>query len=53
MFSCIFFIFLIDIKNQEICDRIISDDPFTMKYVLDQCKTQKIFDKAADDYLAV
>ena len=48
-----FFIFLIDIKNQEICDRTISDDPFSIKYVLDQYKTQQIFDKAADDYLAV
>ena len=35
------------------CDRTISDDPFSIKYVLDQYKTQQIFDKAADDYLAV
>ena len=49
----VFFIFLIDIKNQEMCDRTISDDLFSIKYVLDQYKTQQIFDKAADDYLAV
>ena len=35
------------------CDRTISDDSFSIKYVLDQYKTQQIFDKAADDYLAV
>ena len=34
-------------------DRIISDDPFWMRYVPDQYKRQQIFDKAVDDSLAV
>ena len=34
-------------------DRIISDDPFWMRYVPDQYKHQQIFDKAVDDSLAV
>ena len=38
-------------KNQEMCDRIISD-PFSTTYVLDQYKSQQICDKAVDDCLA-
>ena len=34
------------------CDRIISDDPFSIKYVPDQYKSQKMCDKAVDDGLA-
>ena len=35
------------------CDRIISDDPFWIRYVPDQYMTQQMCDKAADDCLAV
>ena len=31
-------------KTQEICDRIIFDDPFWLRYVPDQYKTQQICD---------
>ena len=34
------------------CDRIISDDPLSIRYVPDQHKTQQICDKAVDDCLA-
>ena len=34
------------------CDRIISDDSFSIRYVLDQYKTQQMCDKATDDCLA-
>ena len=43
-----FFIFLIDIKF-----RIISDDPFSLRYALNKCKPQQICDNAVDDCLAV
>ena len=39
-------------KTQEMCDRIISDDPFSIRYVPDQYKTQQMCDKAVDDCLA-
>ena len=35
------------------CDRIISDDPFSLRYVPDQYKTQQVCDKAVDDCLVV
>ena len=28
-------------KTREMCNRIISEDPFSIKYVPGQCKTQK------------
>ena len=34
------------------CNRIVCEDPFSLTYVPDQYKTQKICDKAIDDYLA-
>ena len=34
------------------CDRIITDDPFSLRHVLDQYKTQQTRDKAVDDCLA-
>ena len=34
------------------CDRIISDDPFSIICVPDQYKTQQMCDKAVDDCLA-
>ena len=35
------------------CDKIISDYPFSFRYVPDQCKTQQMCDKAVDGCLAV
>ena len=34
------------------CDRIISDDPFLIRYVPNQHKTQQMCDKDVDDCLA-
>ena len=34
------------------CDRIISDDSFSIRYHPDQYKTQQMCDKAVDDCLA-
>ena len=34
------------------CDSIIYDDPFLLRYVPDQYKTQQMCDKAVDDCLA-
>ena len=34
------------------CDKIISDDPFSLRYVPDQYKTQVMWDKAVQDCLA-
>ena len=47
-----FFIFLIDKKTQEIGNSIISDNPFSLRYVPDQYKTQQMCDQAANDFLA-
>ena len=44
-------LFLIDI-NWELCGRVVSEDSFSIRYVPDQYKTQKMFDKAVDDSLA-
>ena len=35
------------------CDKIISDDPFSIRYVSDQYKTQQMCDKAVDDSLVM
>ena len=50
MFSCIFLYSWP--KSQEICNRIISEDPFSIRYVADQCKTQQWCDETANDCLA-
>ena len=34
------------------CDSIISEDPFSIRYVPDQHKTQQIYDEAVGDCLA-
>ena len=52
MFSCIFCI--TDLyKTQEICDRITFEDPFSIRYVREQYKTQQMYDEAVDYCLAV
>ena len=38
-------------KTQETCDRIITENPFSIRYVPDQYKTQ-MCDEAVDDSLA-
>ena len=37
--------------TQETCDKVDSKEPFMLKYCLDKCKTQEIYDKAVDSYL--
>ena len=36
-------------KTQEMCNSIISEDAFSIRYIPDQCKTQQMCDKAVDD----
>ena len=31
------------------CDRVVSEDPFILKYCLDRYETQKMCDEAVDD----
>ena len=51
MFSSIFYI--PDwYKTHEMCDRIISEDPFSIRYVSKQYITQQMCDEAVDDCLA-
>ena len=38
-------------KTLEICNSIICEDPFSVRYVLGQYKTQQMRDKAVDDCL--
>ena len=33
------------------CEKMVSEDPFNLKYYHDRCKTQKMCDKAADGFL--
>ena len=40
-------------KTQEICDKIVSDDPFLIVYCPDEDKSQRVCDEAVDDCLAV
>ena len=47
MFSCIFM--SDQYKSQEICGRIISDYPFSLRYDPDQYSTQQMCDRAVDD----
>ena len=37
-------------KTQEMCDIIISYDPFSLRYVPDQYKSLQMCDKAVDDF---
>ena len=39
-------------KSQEICDRVVSEDPFFVVYCPDKYKTQRMYDEAVDDSLA-
>ena len=39
-------------KTQEICDRIVSENPFMLKYCHDRYKTQEMCDEAVDDCLS-
>ena len=39
-------------KTQEMCDRVVSEDPFLLVYHLDKYITQKMCDEAVDDSLA-
>ena len=38
-------------KTQEMCDKIVSEDPFKLKYCHGRCKTLEMYNKAADDFL--
>ena len=38
-------------KTQEMCNSIISEGPFSIKYFSDQYKTLTMCDKAVDDFL--
>ena len=38
--------------TQEMCNSIISENPFSARYVSDQCKGQQMCDKSVDDCLA-
>ena len=35
------------------CRRVVSENPFIIVYYPDRCKTQRMFDGAIDDCLAV
>ena len=52
MFSSIFYI-PDRYKTHEMCDRIISEDPFSIRYISKQYITQQMCDEAVDDCLAV
>ena len=39
-------------KTQEMCDRVVSGNPFFIVYCPDKYKTQKICDEAVHDSLA-
>ena len=40
-------------KSQEVCDKIVFDDPFKLKYCHDKYKTQKMCAEAVDNCLPV
>ena len=48
MFFLYLVLFLIDIKLRE----VVSDDSFLIAYYPDNCVTQKMYDKAVDNYIA-
>ena len=52
MFCFIFLYSWLIKKTQEIGNSIISDNPFSLRYVPDQYKTQQMCDQAAADCLA-
>ena len=39
-------------KTQEICDRVVSEDPFLIVYCPNRYNTQRMCDEAIDDCLA-
>ena len=39
-------------KTEEMCIRVVSEDPFLIVYCPDKYKSQKMCDKAVDDSLA-
>ena len=39
-------------KTQEMCDKVVSEDPFLIVYCPDKYKTQRMCDEAVDDSLA-
>ena len=39
-------------KTQEMCDRVVSEDPFLIVYCPDKYKTQRMCEEAVDDCLA-
>ena len=39
-------------KTHEVCDRVVSEDPFLIAYCPDKYITQRMCDKAIDDSLA-
>ena len=43
-------LFLIDIRLKKMCDKAVSNDPFTLKYCIDKSKTKEICDKVVDDF---
>ena len=38
-------------ETQEICDRVVSEDPFLVVYCSDKYKTQRMCDEAVDNSL--
>ena len=46
------FIFLVDKKTQGMCDRVVSEDTFSIFYCPDKYKIQRMYDEAVDDCLA-
>ena len=38
-------------KTQEMCNKIVSEDPFMLKYCHDRYKTQGMCNKSVDDFL--
>ena len=51
-FFCIFDSILDWDKTQEMCEKVVSKDSFSIRYVPDQCKTQQMCDKAVDNCMA-
>ena len=47
----ILYLILFLINPQEICDKVVSEDCFMLKYCLDRSKTQETCDKAVDAFL--
>ena len=51
--TCFFVLHLVPhrYKTQEMCKKVVSEDPFMLIYCLDRYKTQKMCDEAVDDCL--